>query len=350
MSANRAGQERAAPPKVLFFGMTGAFSLSPLNALLERNIDVCAVILPAPSACPGVQRPPIRQRLQTRADRFALPRAGNSPYSSIADLAWARHLPVWEVSALAYPETIATLAAYQADCICVACFSRRIPRVILDLPRLGCLNVHPSLLPANRGPAPLFWTFREGSVTTGVTVHMMDEGLDTGPIVMQQALTVPDGIGYTDLEQRCAVLGGALLAESVWQLYTGCAVMTPQDESQSSYHAQPTSEDFILRPQQLRARHVYNFIRGVRQWGEAIMLQLDERHYIVYHAISYSQWNKELHASDRDAVTMQKGNAAQWQALLQRDNLIEDESGCVYICCLDGWVKVDGTWDAKDAN
>src|SRR6266536_191528 len=110
------------------------------------------------------------------------------------------------------PGTIRVLTEYQPETICVACFSKRIPRDILDIPRLGCLNVHPSLLPANRGPEPLFWTFREGNQRTGVTIHLMDEGMDTGPIVAQEALEIPDGISYTQLEAQCAELGGKLLA------------------------------------------------------------------------------------------------------------------------------------------
>ncbi len=324
--------EAAGRPRVLFFGMTGAFSLPPLVALLEQDIEVCAVIVPAALPVPGTQKPPIRQRTQTRADRFGLPRAGNHPYASIAHLAWTRQLPVWEVSKLAHPDTVATLAAYQVDCICVACFSRRIPRILLDVPRLGCLNVHPSLLPANRGPAPLFWTFHEGSDKTGVTIHLMDEGLDTGPILTQQTVIVPDGIRYTDLEQRCAVLGGTLLAESVWKLYKGNALVTLQDEQQSSYHPQPQGKDFILIPEQLHARHVYNFIHGVRQWGEAIRALIGKRAYIARYAISYSLWDVDK---------------PELQALLLREGVVQDELGSVCIRCLDGWVKVNGEWDAS---
>src|SRR5204862_1767507 len=111
--------------------------------------------------------------------------------------------------------------------ICVACFSQRIPRIILDLPRLGCLNVHPSLLPANRGPVPLFWTFREGHQQTGVTIHLMNEGMDTGDILAQEPIEVPSGISYAQLELQCATLGGKLLARTVWVSYRGLAIRVP---------------------------------------------------------------------------------------------------------------------------
>jgi len=165
---------------------------------------------------------PMRLRERPQAARSGLPVLQSTLHTSILQVAWERQIPVWEVQSLFDPETIATLAEYTPDVICVACFSKRIPRAVLDIPRLGCLNVHPSLLPANRGPEPLFWTFREGSERTGVTIHLM---MDTGPIVAQEALEVPDGISYAELERQCAVLGGILLAGSVWELFNG--LVTP---------------------------------------------------------------------------------------------------------------------------
>jgi methionyl-tRNA formyltransferase len=172
--------------------------------------------------------------------------------------------------------------------ICVACFSKRIPRAILDIPHLGCLNVHPSLLPTNRGPEPLFWTFREGDQQTGVTIHLMDDGMDTGPIVAQEVIAVPGGIGYAQLEAQCAELGGKLLAQSVLDLYHGVAVPVLQDETKSSYHTFPSDNDYVVPIEEWSARRVYNFIRGVASWGTPIMLQVGNNHVYVKNAVSYS--------------------------------------------------------------
>src|ERR1051326_2814852 len=108
------------------------------------------------------------------------------------------------------PATVSTLAAYQPDFICVPCFSLRFARSILDIPRLGSLNVHPSLLPAHRGPVPLFWVFRQSLQQTGVTIHLMDEGMDTGDILAQSVIEISDGISYAELELRCAARGGEI--------------------------------------------------------------------------------------------------------------------------------------------
>lgn len=288
MSNEIVSKQQNQRPRVLFFGMQGNFSSLSLQALLESNIDVCAVVLPA-SPVPGLDPPAIQRREQPRAMRSALPLLSTSLHPSIAQISWKHQIPVWEVHRLSDATTLSTLAAYQPDILCVACFSQRISRVIIDLPRLGCLNVHPSLLPVNRGPVPLFWTFREGSTTTGVTIHFLNEKMDTGDILAQQSIDVPDGITYTQLEVQCAQLGGTLLARTVWNLYQDHVSRTPQDETKSSYHSFPAKEDFVVYAEEWSARHLYNFIRGVGHWDAPIELYTNNTSFLVRDAISYSQ-------------------------------------------------------------
>ncbi len=288
------------PPCVLFLGMQGNFSHPPMRALLEAGIEVCAVVIPAEQN-PMQNQPAIRQRERAQTSRVVLPVLQSSSHTSILQLAWDRQIPVWEVHRLSDPETIEVLTAYQPDVICVACFSKRIPRAVLDIAHLGCLNVHPSLLPANRGPEPLFWTFREGNQRTGVTIHLMDEGMDTGPIVAQEALEIPDGISYTQLEAQCAELGGKLLARGTWGLYNGVAVPVAQDENKSSYHGFPAADDFVVPVAEWSARHVYNFICGVALWGPPIILRVGNNSLPVKKAISYSHGDIALVHNGSDA-------------------------------------------------
>jgi methionyl-tRNA formyltransferase len=288
--SNTAASKR---PRILFFGMEGNFSHPPLRALLEHGIEVCAVVIPAQHTEPDQ---PVIQRLEYKSrSRSMLPMLNSSVHTSILQIASEHQIPVWEVSRLSHPETTSVFASYQTDAICVACFSLRIPRSILTIPRLGCLNVHPSLLPANRGSEPLFWTFREGQRQTGVTIHLMDEGMDTGDIVAQEAIEIPDGISYTQLEARCATLGGILLAYSVWDLYKGLATPTKQDVTQSSYHPFPSANDFVINAAEWDARCVYNFICGIASWGGPITVQVGDASIHVKAAISYSQ-NEEAYS------------------------------------------------------
>ena len=279
-------------PHALFFGMQGNFSAPFLTALLDSGIEVAAVVIPA-SPLPGTCLPAVQRRERPRSMRTILPIANSSLHPSILQTAWARGLPVWEVQRLADTETLGTLAAYRPDVICVACFSLRIPRPLIDLPRLGCLNAHPSLLPANRGPVPLFWTFREGLETTGITIHSIDEGMDSGGILAQQPVAVPDGISYDALELQCAIEGGKLLARTVWQLSKGLISPMPQDKLQSSYHRFPSNEDFSIPAEEWTARHVYNFIRGIRSWDTTILLHSGKETFHVHDALAYRQNERE---------------------------------------------------------
>jgi methionyl-tRNA formyltransferase len=299
-------------------GMSGSFSHPSLLALLESGVDVCAVVLPArvnDASLPSMGRlePPVKARAM-------LPVLSSSLHTTITRIAWERSIPVWEVQRMSDPETRAVYASYMPDAYCVACFSLYIPRNILDIPRLGCLNVHPSLLPANRGPDPLFWTFRNGDEQTGVTIHLMDEGLDTGPIVAQERIDVPDGIRYVELEAQCAELGGRLLARSLWERYCGTARLTPQDESQSSYLPMPTTDEYVVPVAAWTARRVYNFVRGVATKEHPVTLLVDGRELRVANAISYSHKDTDSNSSD----------------LIVESSAEKDTR----VMCEDGWVRV----------
>ncbi len=112
--------------------------------------------------------------------------------------------------------------------------------------------------------------------------------MDSGDILAQEEIAVPDGIRYRQLEQLCAERGGALLARTIRDLCQGKARRIPQDEARSSYHSFPTDEDFIVHPEEWDARHLYNFIRGVSEWGEPVTLIINGQALHVQDSISYS--------------------------------------------------------------
>lgn len=302
-------------PRVLFFGMQGDFSTPSLQALLTSNIDICAVVVPV-SPVPGLKQAAIQRREQPRSVRSALPLLSLHP--SIIEMAWKQNIPVWEVRRLADTITHEILASYEPDILCVACFSRRIPRSIINLPRLGCLNVHPSLLPANRGPVPLFWTFRNGEHETGVTIHFLDETMDTGDILAQEHIEVPDGISYVQLETQCAHVGGALLANVVQELYKGNIIRTAQDATKSSYYSFPTEKDFMVYPQEWDAQHVYNFINGIGHWDNPVEIHVGKYIFLTRKCISYSR---------KDANIWLEG-------------MNTEDNSDVDIRCREGWVKI----------
>jgi len=289
---------RKAAPRAIFLGMQSHFSYPSLRALLAAEVEVCAVILPAPTdsgptAAVHLLEPPGRRRM-------LLPVQQSMLHTSLQQLAWEHALPLWQVARLSDPAVHDLLAGYQPDVLCAACFPWRLPPEILATARLGALNVHPSLLPVNRGPQPLFWTFRLGHCRSGVTIHLMNEHLDSGDILAQESIDVPEGISYRELEDQCALLGSQLLTRTVADLYHGRAVRQPQDNSLSSVYPSPSNRqgrtDFTIDPRQWDARHVYNFICGVKDWDEPLTLVADEELTLqVEDALVYSYKSHDLH-------------------------------------------------------
>ena len=143
---------------------------------------------------------------------------------------------------------------------------------------------------------------------TGVTIHLIDEGLDSGAIVTQQAMEIPDGISYSDLEEQSAQLGGRLLVQSVWHVYNQDAILQKQDESNSSYHPFPSDDDFVVPVAEWSARHVYNFICGVASWGSPIALLIGKKTIGIKKVISYSLETTDKNESQGFWVKCKQGS------------------------------------------
>jgi methionyl-tRNA formyltransferase len=195
------------------------------------------------------------------------------PYlaQNIIHLAWAQDIPVYAVRQMSSPAVWEQLQMLQPDIACTACFPWRIPPEVLAVPRLGFLNIHPSRLPAYRGPSPLFWIFRNGDQeNSGVTLHWMDETLDTGDILSRRSLTLPDGISGPEADRLCAAMGGEMLLKALDQITIGQIPRQPQTPG-GSYHSWPTAEAFTL-DQSWPARRAFNFMRGTAEWNHLYTL------------------------------------------------------------------------------
>lgn len=267
--------------RVVFCGMTGQFSLLVLEELLRAGIEIAAVVLPALGG--RTDQPPLRLPQQKAIRGRALPMFAVPAPRTILDLAAERRVPVLELSGQVVPDLLVGLTF---DAICVACFSRRLPPSLLRLPRLGCLNVHPSLLPAHRGPDPLFWIFHDGDETGGVTIHLMDEGFDTGPIVLSEAIPISDGATEAVLERACAVRGGQLLAEALIRLNVGALQPLPQDASRASHESWPTAADFTMTSA-WSAQRAYRFLAGIGGRGEPVHFVADDATFTLRAVLDY---------------------------------------------------------------
>jgi len=147
----------------------------------------------------------------------------------------------------------------------VAAFGRILPQVILDLPSKGCLNVHGSLLPKYRGAAPIQWAVINGERETGVTIMVMDAGLDTGAILEQAVVPISEEDTAGDVAVRMAELGGGLLVSTLTRWMAGTIDAQPQDDSEATLAPILKKEDGLLDWSQ-SATILSNRIRGVSPW------------------------------------------------------------------------------------
>ncbi len=165
-------------------------------------------------------------------------------------------------------EALEILKGLEPELIAVAAYGKILPLEILELPRLGCINVHSSLLPKYRGAAPINWAILNGEDETGVTIMVMAEGMDTGDILAQRATQIPMEENAAQLFERLAQMGAELLVETVARIGAGAVTPVPQDESRSS-HAPMLSRELSPMNWEKTARQLHDQVRGLYPWPAA---------------------------------------------------------------------------------
>lgn len=178
------------------------------------------------------------------------------------------------------------IKSYEPDIIVVSCLAGKLTQSVLSIPRLGCYNLHPSLLPLFRGPVPLFWQFRQGIETFGITLHRMNAYLDTGPVIAQRRLSMPDGISNQQASELLAKAGTELLDIYLEKIAASESVEAAQNESASSTMSYPVDSDFVVSTS-WSARHLYNFICATRHWDHSYPCTVDGVDYLLSDVISY---------------------------------------------------------------
>ena len=234
--------------RTIVLGMRGNFTAQAFRALLASGCGVSGLIVAGPRGSGW-------RRLEPRRVLAAEP-------PTAVELAWDAGVPVLEVGWVD-AAGLRALDALEPDVAAIACFPWLLPRPWRDRPPRGCVNLHPSLLPAYRGPAPLFWQFRAGETHTGVTLHAVDGGADTGSLIAQEAVPFPDGIDTLAAETLTARAGARLLAE--W-LAGGKTVGPPQPSGGPSRQRAPDAGARVI-PSTWPVRRAFNFIRGAQAWG-----------------------------------------------------------------------------------
>jgi methionyl-tRNA formyltransferase len=182
--------------------------------------------------------------------------------SAVKNLAEAHGIPVEQPRSLRDGDAHRALAAWRADAMVVAAYGLLLPEAVLDVPRLGCINVHASLLPRWRGAAPIQHAILAGDRTTGISIMQMDAGLDTGPVLRRAACPIHDEDTGGSLHDRLAALGAATLVETLAALEAGEIHAEPQDDALATYAGRISKSDGLLdwsRPAEVLERQVRAF-------------------------------------------------------------------------------------------
>ncbi len=232
--------------KIIFMG-TPEFAAPSLQALIDSEDEVLAVVCQSDK--------PKGRGLEV-----------SSPPTKI--LAEKHCIPVLQPQKIKTEEFFNELKRLTPDLICVAAYGKILPKNILDLPPLGCINVHASLLPKYRGAAPINWAIIRGENITGITTMKMDEGMDTGDMLLKKELKIEDEDTGETLSHKLSHVGAELLIETLKLLKEGKLNPIPQDNSQATYAPMLKKADGNIEWEK-PAEEIRNLIRGMLPWPGA---------------------------------------------------------------------------------
>lgn len=220
---------------------TPAFAVPSIKALLTNGFHIVLVI--------------------TQPDK-PKGRGGRITPPPVKEFAVSHGIPVLQPERLKEPVFLDRLRKAAPDAVVVAAYGKILPPDILTLPRLGCINVHASLLPKYRGAAPVQWALMNGECETGVTIMLMDEGMDTGDILLQQPVPILSDENSGSLSERLSRLGAELLIETLRRLEGNRLKRHPQDHSLASYAPPLTPSDEVIS-WNLSAETIRNKVRAL---------------------------------------------------------------------------------------
>jgi methionyl-tRNA formyltransferase len=247
--------------RIVFIG-TGEIGVPTLQALLKLEHEVVGVVT-QPDKPVGrsqlIEPPPIKNALS------------------------GTNIPVLQPARIKDRQAIEEIRALRPDVIVVMAYGQILPRGVLEIPEIACLNLHASLLPRWRGAAPIQAAITAGDRETGITVMHMDEGLDTGDIFLQRTIDILPGDTGGSLHDRLAEIASAALFESLQMLARGTAPRTPQDNTCATYAPKLKREDGKIDWSDA-AELIERKIRAFNPWPGAFM-EFDRRNLKIFSAI-----------------------------------------------------------------
>jgi methionyl-tRNA formyltransferase len=229
--------------RLAFLG-SGAFAIPSFEALLDDGHEVAALVT-QPDRAKGRGMSVVAPPLKLVAER--------------------RGIPVLQPPRIREPEARTALADLRAELHVVVAYGQILPRSVLDIPPRGTVNVHASLLPRYRGAAPIQWAIVRGEAQTGVTTMLLDEGLDTGPMLLTRAVPIGPEETAPELGARLAPLGGRLLLDTLRGMREGTLQPVPQDAAAATLAPRLEKADGVLQWSR-GAEEIARRVRGLQPW------------------------------------------------------------------------------------
>lgn len=242
--------------KIIFMG-TPDFAVPCLDALINNGYEVVGIVTQP-------DKPSGRKQSQLKAP----------PVKEAA----IQHgiITILQPVKVRTPEFLSAIKELEPDLIVTAAYGRILTKAVLDVPRLGCINVHGSLLPKYRGAAPIQWALINGDSVTGVTTMFMDEGMDTGDILLQRKLDITADMNCQELYNELMKLGAEALLETLHALEMGTLKRTPQDHAKA-VNVPMMKKEMGLIDWNKSADEIHNLVRGTNPWPGAYTLHKGER-------------------------------------------------------------------------
>ena len=294
--------------KIVFMG-TPDFARAALEKIIEAGHEVLLVV--------------------TQPDK-PKGRSGELQISEVKACALEHDIPVFQPVRIKLPENVAELKKYDADIYVVAAFGQILSQEILDIPRLGCVNIHASLLPEYRGAAPIQQSIIDGKKETGVTIMQMAAGMDTGDILIQRTIPISEDETGGGLFDKLAVLGGELIVDALPKIEMGELTPVPQDEEKATKCGK-LSKDMGKIDFSKDAETIRNLVRGLDPWPSAFT-KLGGKTFKIWKAkallkLKFDELVKELSDSKDDVRT----------ALIEKN-----ETGSVVAVLKDSFIVLTG--------
>lgn len=230
---------------IVYMG-TPDFAVKPLQALIDGGYNITGVI--------------------TQPDK-PKGRGGKMQYTPVKEKALEYGIEVFQPKHVKDSESIEWLKSKKPDAIVVAAFGQKLTKEILDMPEYGCINIHASLLPKLRGAAPIQQSVINGDSETGITIMFMDEGIDTGDIIMSRSVSIDKKETGGSLNDKLCEIGGPLVIEAIESIVGGKAVRTPQT-GESTYAGMIDKKMGLIDFSQ-DAVYIERLVRGLNPWPSA---------------------------------------------------------------------------------